>query len=81
MKTQKHRLNGAYTSEDGVNLASLLGCLMVTGALCTILAAGAEAFSISLVEKVIDQGFIGGNMDILYTNGLQIVAIYLVKVA
>lgn len=53
--------------------------LMAAGAICTVLAASAEAFSITLVKKVIDQGFIEKNMDILYAIGLQVIGVYIVK--
>lgn len=53
--------------------------LLVSGIICTIIAAGAEAYSITLVKKVIDQGFIEKNMNILYLIGLQVIGVYLVK--
>ena len=53
--------------------------LLVAGIICTVLAAGTEAYSITLVKKIIDQGFIEKNMDLLYFIGLQIIGIYFVK--
>lgn len=53
--------------------------LLLLGVLCTIISAAAEAYSITLVKKVIDQGFIEKNMDTLYFIGLQVVVVYLVK--
>lgn len=53
--------------------------LLAAGVVCTVIAAAAEGFSITLVKKVIDQGFIEKNMDILYLIGLQVIGIYIVK--
>ena len=53
--------------------------LLLAGVICTVLASGAEAYSITLVKKIIDQGFIEKNMDILYIIGLQVIAVYAVK--
>lgn len=52
---------------------------LVAGIICTIIAAGAEAFSITLVKKVIDQGFIEKNMEVMYVLGVQVVGAYAVK--
>ncbi len=49
---------------------------LLMGIICTIIAAGAEAYSITLVKKVIDQGFIEKSMDALYFIGLQIIAAF-----
>ncbi len=46
---------------------------LLVGVVCTTLAAGAEGFSITLVKKVIDQGFIEKNMQSLFFIGLQII--------
>lgn len=53
--------------------------LLAAGVVCTLLAAATEGYSITLVKKVIDQGFIDKNMDILYIIGLQIIGVYLAK--
>lgn len=53
--------------------------LLAAGIACTILAAGTEAYSITLVKKIIDQGFIEKNMNLLYVIGLQIIIVYFVK--
>ena len=71
----KWRLYGRVWREFGQPYWKLL----VAGVICTVIAAGAEAYSITLVKKVIDQGFIEKNMDILYIIGLQVIAVYLVK--
>ncbi|MCL1786019.1 MAG: ABC transporter ATP-binding protein/permease [Alphaproteobacteria bacterium] len=47
----------------------------------TIIAAAAEAFSITLVKQIIDEGFIAQNMKILYFLGLQIVFAFTAKSA
>lgn len=52
---------------------------LAAGVLCTVIAAGAEAFSITLVKKVIDQGFIEKNMGSLYLIGLQVIAAFGLK--
>ncbi len=49
---------------------------LLIGVICTTLAAGAEGFSITLVKKVIDQGFIEKNMQSLFFIGLQIIAAF-----
>lgn len=49
---------------------------LAAGILCTVAAAGAEAFSITLVKKIIDQGFIEKNMQSLFILGLQIIGAY-----
>ncbi|MDR1207430.1 MAG: ABC transporter ATP-binding protein/permease [Rickettsiales bacterium] len=49
---------------------------LAAGIICTIFSAGAEAFSITLVRQVIDQGFIEKNMTSLYWIGIQIVAAF-----
>ena len=52
---------------------------LALGVLCTVIAASAEAYSITLVKQVIDKGFIEKNMDLLLWVGLQIVAAFGVK--
>ncbi|MCL2748580.1 MAG: ABC transporter ATP-binding protein/permease [Alphaproteobacteria bacterium] len=49
---------------------------LAAGVLFTIIAAGAEAFSITLVKKIIDQAFIEKSVDTLFFIGLQIVAAF-----
>lgn len=49
---------------------------MLAGVLCTIAAAGAEGFTITLVKQVVDQAFIEKSMSSLYLFGLQIVAAF-----
>lgn len=53
--------------------------LLLAGVVCTIIASGAEAFAITLVKQVIDEGFIEKNMDSLYFIGVQVVATYACK--
>lgn len=52
---------------------------LALGILCTILSAGAEAFSITLVKQVIDKGFIEKNMTSLVWIGLEIVVVFCAK--
>ena len=49
---------------------------LALGIVCTIVAAGAEAFSITLVRQIIDQGFVERNIESLYGYGLQIIAAF-----
>lgn len=46
---------------------------LVLGIIFTILAAGAEAFTITLVQQVVDQAFVEKSMDTIYWLGIQIV--------
>ncbi|MDR1696693.1 MAG: ABC transporter ATP-binding protein/permease [Rickettsiales bacterium] len=50
--------------------------LLLAGIICTLIAAAAEAFSITLVKKIIDQGFIEQNMRSLYFIGAQIIGAF-----
>lgn len=50
--------------------------LLIAGVLCTTIAAGAEAFSITLVKQVIDQGFIEKNMASLVVIGVEIIGAF-----
>lgn len=52
---------------------------LAIGVLCTFVAAGAEAFSITLVKKVVDQGFVEKNMSSLFWVGLQIIGAFSAK--
>lgn len=52
---------------------------LLAGVICTTIAAAAEGFSITLVKKVIDQGFIEKNMESLFVIGVQIIAAFGVK--
>jgi ABC-type multidrug transport system fused ATPase/permease subunit len=54
---------------------------LVLGVGATILAAAAEAYSITLVKQIIDQGFIAQNMNILYFLGVQIIFAFSAKSA
>jgi len=49
---------------------------LLTGIICTIAAASAEGFTITLVKQVIDSAFIEKSMSSLYLFGLQIVAAF-----
>lgn len=53
--------------------------LLLAGIIFTLIAAAAEAYTITLVKKVIDKGFIEKNMTSLYFIGVQIVIAYLIK--
>ncbi|MCL2469633.1 MAG: ABC transporter ATP-binding protein/permease [Alphaproteobacteria bacterium] len=52
---------------------------LAIGVLCITIAAGAEAFSITLVKKIVDKAFVEKNMASLYLIGLQIVGAFTVK--
>lgn len=49
---------------------------LVAGMLATIGAAGAEAFTITLVQQVVDKAFIEKSMQSIYMIGLQIIAAF-----
>ncbi len=71
-KTIKWSLYGRVWREIGrPQLKWLIG-----GVICTLGAAGAEAYSITLVKQVIDQAFIEQSMNALYLVGLQIIAAF-----
>ncbi len=50
--------------------------LLAAGILFTIFAAAAEGFTITIVQRVIDQAFIGKSMTYMYMFGLQIIAAF-----
>ncbi|MCL2757959.1 MAG: ABC transporter ATP-binding protein/permease [Alphaproteobacteria bacterium] len=52
---------------------------LLSGVLAALVAAGAEAYSITLVRQIIDQGFIAQNMNLLYLLGLQIILAFTLK--
>ena len=52
---------------------------LLLGVVCTVIAAGAEGFAITLIKDVIDQGFIEKNMNSLYLVGVELVAAYCFK--
>ena len=49
---------------------------LVAGVIATILAAGAEAYTITLVQQVVDNAFIQKSMTHIYLFGLQIIAAF-----
>lgn len=49
---------------------------LLGGIIATVIAAGAEAYTITLVKQVIDQAFIERSMSTLYLIGLQIIAAF-----
>lgn len=53
--------------------------LLVLAVICTTLATSAEGYAITLVQKIIDKGFIEKNMAYLYMIGLQLIGAYVVK--
>ncbi|MDD7021174.1 MAG: ABC transporter ATP-binding protein [Aeromonadales bacterium] len=53
--------------------------LLALAIFCTTLATSAEGYAITLVQKIIDKGFIEKNMDYLYMIGLQLIGAYIVK--
>ena len=52
---------------------------LAMGVLFTVMAAGAEAYSIMLVKQVVDKGFIEKNMESLFWIGVQIVGVFCAK--
>lgn len=52
---------------------------LVAGALCTLVAAGAEGFTVTLVGKVVNNGFIEKNLQNLYIVAFQIVGAFSFK--
>lgn len=50
--------------------------LLLLGVVFTVIAAGAEGYAITLVKKMIDEGFIEKNMDSLYLIGLELIGAY-----
>lgn len=52
---------------------------LVVAVICTALATSAEGYAITLVQKIIDKGFIEKNMAYLYMIGLQLIGAYVVK--
>ena len=49
---------------------------LFAGVICTILAASAEGFTITLVQKIVDKTFFEKNIQSIYVFGLQIVAAF-----
>lgn len=49
---------------------------LVAGIICTILAAGAEAYTITLVQQVVDQAFIEKSMAAIYFLGGQVIVAF-----
>lgn len=49
---------------------------LVAGVITTVLAAGAEAYTITLVQQVVDNAFIQKSMTHIYLFGLQIIAAF-----
>ena len=54
---------------------------LAAGVLCTIIAASAEAYSITLVKQIVEEGLDKKNMTALYVIGLQVVAAFTIKSA
>ena len=52
---------------------------LIFGILATIIAAGAEAYTITLVQQVVDKAFIQKSMTHIYFFGLQVIAAFGVK--
>ena len=46
---------------------------LLFGVIFTILAAGAEGYTISLVQQVVDNTFIGKDMHAIYWLGIQVI--------
>ncbi|MBR4806818.1 MAG: hypothetical protein IKZ64_03250, partial [Alphaproteobacteria bacterium] len=52
---------------------------LLAGVVTTICAAGAEGYSITLVQRVVDQAFIENSMETMYIVGLLIIAAFAAK--
>lgn len=52
---------------------------LLAGVIATICAAGAEGYSITLVQRVVDQAFIEKSMESMYIIGLLIIAAFAAK--
>jgi ABC-type multidrug transport system fused ATPase/permease subunit len=52
---------------------------LAAGIVCTIIAASAEAWAITLVKKIADKGIMDKDMMALYVAGLSVVAAYTTK--
>ena len=52
---------------------------LAAGVTCTIIAAAAEAYSITLVAKIVDQGIVENKRSVLLLVGLQLIAAFAVK--
>ena len=52
---------------------------ILSGVVCTFLATLAEGYTITLVKKIIDKGFIEKNMNVLYIIGLELIFAYFCK--
>ena len=52
---------------------------LIAGIIATVLAAGAEAYTITLVQKVVDKAFIAKSMAAVYFLGVQIIIAYALK--
>ena len=52
---------------------------LLAGVIATICAAGAEGYSITLVQRVVDQAFIEKSMETMYVIGLLIIAAFAAK--
>ncbi|MDE6481463.1 MAG: ABC transporter ATP-binding protein/permease [Alphaproteobacteria bacterium] len=52
---------------------------LVLGVIFTILAAGAEGYTITLVQQVVDKAFVGKSMDAIYFLGGQIILAFGIK--
>jgi subfamily B ATP-binding cassette protein MsbA len=53
--------------------------LLALGVTCTIIAAAAEAYSITLLGTVVDSGIVEQKIEVLWIVGLQIIAAFSVK--
>ena len=54
---------------------------LTAGVICTVIAASAEAYSITLVSKIVDGGIVEQQMNIIYLAGFQVVAAFSLKSA
>ncbi len=52
---------------------------LLCGIIATVIAAGAEAFTITLVQKIVDKAFIEKSMQSIYMIGIQVIAAFGVK--
>ena len=52
---------------------------LIAGVIATVLAASAEAYTITLVQQVVDKAFIEKSMAAIYFLGMQIIIAYAIK--
>ena len=52
---------------------------LVAGVICTLIAASAEGYSVTLVGQIVDEGFVKQKKEMLLMVGLQVIAAFAIK--